>query len=81
MLHGCALLSVQNVVWATVYTFMCMYVAVVKAAQAWCLTIENPVVTVCDVFCNIKNFAFHHFLLECEVTGPYSGGWNVCCEV
>ena len=57
-----ALLCVQNVVWATVYTFLCMYVAVVKAVQAWCLTIEYPVVTACIVCCNIKNFAFHHFL-------------------
>jgi len=62
MQHGCALLCVQNVVWTTVYTFLWMYVAVVKAVQVWCLTIENPVVTVYNICCNIKNFEFHHFL-------------------
>jgi hypothetical protein len=62
MQHGCAQLCAQNVVWATVYTFLCMYVAVVKAVEAWCSAIENPVVNVFNMCCNIKNFAFHHFL-------------------
>jgi hypothetical protein len=61
MQHGYALLCVQNVMWATVYTFLCVCVAVVKAVQARCLTIENPVETVCNICCNIKNSAFHHF--------------------
>jgi hypothetical protein len=38
MQHGCGLLCVQKVAWPTVYTFLCLYVAVGKAVQAWCLT-------------------------------------------